>query len=416
MSTKPGTTASDFDPEVLRLFDQYVHGVIDRRGFLAGAARFAVGAAGATGLLAALSPQFAAAQQVKPDDARLSATHVEYPSPKGYGKARGYLVKPAKADGPLPLVLVAHENRGLNPHIEDIARRLALEGFIAFAPDALFPLGGYPGDEDAARALFAKLDQAKTREDFLAAAEMLRKLDGGNGRLGAVGFCWGGGIANFLATQLPDLAAAAPFYGMAPPLEDVPKIKAELLVVLAANDERINAGMARLRGGIEGRRRALHALPARGHRNTASTTTPRRAMTRRRRRKPGGARSRCSIAACAVARSRGVADPKFPRGGDRTVGATEVATDLCSRSSRLPSLPQSLVPAQEVRQEHVRPELPARPPPGRSRHARGRSQLAQGRQQRQPLVGHPRRPVGPHEEAVGPDARRGPVGADRRPR
>jgi len=241
MSTKPGTTASDYDPEVLRLFDQYVHGVIDRRGFLAGAARFAVGAAGATGLLAALSPQFAAAQQVKPDDVRLSATHVEYPSPKGHGKARGYLVKPAKADGPLPLVLVAHENRGLNPHIEDIARRLALEGFIAFAPDALFPLGGYPGDEDAARTLFAKLDQAKTREDFLAAAGMLRKLDGGNGRLGTVGFCWGGGIVNFLATQLPDLAAAVPFYGMVPTLEDVPKIKAELLVVLAANDERINA-------------------------------------------------------------------------------------------------------------------------------------------------------------------------------
>ncbi len=241
MSDRPRAKASDFDPEVLRLFDQYVHGVIDRRGFLAGAAQFAVGAAGAAGLLAALSPQFAAAQQIKPDDARLSTKYLEFDSPKGYGKGRGYLVEPAKSKGPLPLVLVAHENRGLNPHIEDIARRLALEDFIVFAPDALFPLGGYPGDEDAARAQFAKLDQAKTREDFLAAAAMLRGIEGGNGKLGAVGFCWGGGLSNFLATRVPELAAAAPFYGPAPELADVPKIKAEMLIVLAANDERVNA-------------------------------------------------------------------------------------------------------------------------------------------------------------------------------
>ncbi|HJR73688.1 MAG TPA: dienelactone hydrolase family protein [Luteimonas sp.] len=241
MSDRPRAKASDFDPEVLRLFDQYVHGVIDRRGFLAGAAQFAVGAAGAAGLLAALSPQFAAAQQIKPDDARLSARRLEFDSPKGYGKGRGYLVKPAKSKGTLPLVLVAHENRGLNPHIEDIARRLALENFIVFAPDALFPLGGYPGDEDAARTQFAKLDQTKTREDFLAAAAMLRGIEGGNGKLGVVGFCWGGGMSNFLATQVPQLSAAAPFYGPAPELADVPKIKAEMLVVLAANDERVNA-------------------------------------------------------------------------------------------------------------------------------------------------------------------------------
>ena len=242
MTTPPRKTASDFDPEVLRLFDQYVHGIIDRRGFLSGAARFAVGASTAAGLLAALSPQFAAAQQVKPDDKRLSARFVEFASPQGYGTARGYLVRPAKARGPLPLVLVVHENRGLNPHIEDIARRLALENFIAFALDALFPLGGYPGDEDKARAEFAKLDQAKTRQDFLAAAQMLRGIEGGNGRMGVVGFCYGGGMANFLATQLPDLRAAAPFYGSAPALEDVPKIKADMLIVLAANDERVNAG------------------------------------------------------------------------------------------------------------------------------------------------------------------------------
>ena len=242
MAKIPDHKASDFDPDVLRLFDQYVHGAIDRRGFLIGAARFAVGAAGAAGLLAALNPQFAAAQEVAPDDARLDAKYVEFASPQGYGTGRGYLVKPAKMRKPLPVVLVAHENRGLDPHIEDIARRLALANFIAFAPDALFPLGGYPGEEDAARALFGKLDQAKTREDFIAAAGMLRKIDGGNGRLGVVGFCYGGSIANLLATRLPDLEAAVPFYGSAPALEDVAKIKAELLVVLADNDERVNAG------------------------------------------------------------------------------------------------------------------------------------------------------------------------------
>ncbi|HEY5851827.1 MAG TPA: dienelactone hydrolase family protein [Lysobacter sp.] len=241
MANPPRSRASDFDPEVLRLFDQYVHGAIDRRGFLAAAARFAAGAAGAAGLLAALSPQFAAAQQVKPDDKRLSAKYVEFASPQGYGTGRGYLARPAKARGALPVVLVAHENRGLNPHIEDITRRLALADFIAFAPDALFPLGGYPGDEDKARALFGQLDQAKTREDFVAAAGLLSGIEGGNGRLGTVGFCYGGAIANFLSTRLPGLVAAAPFYGVAPPTEDVSKIKAELLVVLAANDERVNA-------------------------------------------------------------------------------------------------------------------------------------------------------------------------------
>ncbi|KAF1723064.1 dienelactone hydrolase family protein [Pseudoxanthomonas wuyuanensis] len=276
MPQPPRQKASDFDPEVLRLFDQYVHGQIDRRGFLLGAARFAVGAAGAAGLLAALNPQFAAAQQVKPDDARLAAEYLEFPSPAGYGNSRGYLVKPAKADGPLPVVLVVHENRGLNPHIEDITRRLALEGFIAFAPDALFPLGGYPGDEDAARALFGNLDQARTREDFLAAAQMLRGIAGGNGRLGVVGFCYGGGMANFLATRLPDLQAAAPFYGNAAPLEDVPNIKAELLVVLAEHDERINAAWPEYEAALKqaGVRYALFQ-PAGTQHGFNNDTTPR---------------------------------------------------------------------------------------------------------------------------------------------
>ncbi len=240
MATPPKQTARDFDPDVLALFDDYVHGAIDRRGFLTRAGGIA-GAAGAVGLLAALSPQFASAQQIAPDDARLQTRHVEFDSPKGNGRGRGYLAQPAGASGPLPLVLVVHENRGLNPHIEDVARRIALEGYIAFAPDALFPKGGYPGEEDAARALFATLDQDTARQDFVAAAGWLQTIEGGNGHLGVVGFCYGGGMANWLATQLPTLRAAVPFYGPAAPLEDVPKIAAELLVVLASNDARVNA-------------------------------------------------------------------------------------------------------------------------------------------------------------------------------
>jgi carboxymethylenebutenolidase len=236
--------ASDFPPEVIRLFDQYVHNIIDRRAFLDGASKFAVGGLTATAILEALSPRFAEAEQVAKTDPRIKADYVEIASPVGYGKARGYLVRPAKASTPakLPTVLVAHENRGLNPHIEDVARRLALEDFIAFAPDALFPLGGYPGDEDKARALFSKLDQTKTREDFVAAAGFVKANAEGNGKLGVVGFCYGGGIANFLATRLPDLRAAVPFYGSAPPDGAVASIKAQLLLHFAANDDRINAG------------------------------------------------------------------------------------------------------------------------------------------------------------------------------
>ena len=235
-------TAADFPPPVLDLFDKYVHGIIDRRSFLKEAARFAVGTMTAVGLLDALSPRFAAAQKVPTDDARLQIGRVDIESPKGYGKVKAYQVRPVKAAGKLPVVLVIHENRGLNPHIEDIARRIALENFIAIAPDALFPLGGYPGDEDAAREKFAKLDQAKTKEDFLAAARFAKGFKEGNGKLGAVGFCYGGGIANFLATRMPDLDAVVPFYGSAPALEDVPRIKAALQLHFAGQDERINAG------------------------------------------------------------------------------------------------------------------------------------------------------------------------------
>jgi carboxymethylenebutenolidase len=235
-------TANDFHPEVLKLFDRYVHGLTDRRGFLEGARKFAAGGVGAGALLEALNPRFAEAEQVTKDDPRIVGKFVEYPSPEGYGTVKGYLVEPAKAQGKLPTVLVVHENRGLNPHIEDIARRLALDNFIAFAPDALAPLGGYPGDEDKARELFPKLDQAKTRKDFILAARVLKALPEGNGKVGVVGFCYGGGVANFLATQLPDLAAAVPFYGAQPPAEDVSKIKAALLIHYAGNDDRINAG------------------------------------------------------------------------------------------------------------------------------------------------------------------------------
>jgi len=240
---KPRLTARDFAPEVLSLFDQYVHGRIDRRGFLDGAARFAAGGVTAAALLEALSPKFAQAQQVAPNDARLKGEHVEFESPRGYAKVRGYLVRPANppGTGALPTVLVIHENRGLNPHIEDITRRLALANFIAFAPDALFPLGGYPGNEDKARELFPKLDPAKTLEDFIAAAAWLRGVQGASGKLGAVGFCWGGGLCNEVATRVPELAAAVPFYGMAPPLEAVPQIKAQLLLFFAENDPSINA-------------------------------------------------------------------------------------------------------------------------------------------------------------------------------
>lgn len=235
-------TANDFNPEVLQLFDKYVHGDISRRGFLASAAKYAVLGLTAEGLLEALSPNFAEAQQISPNDARIKASYVEYPSPNGYGTLRGYLVQPARFEGKLPTVLVVHENRGLNPHIEDIARRVALENFIAFAPDALFTLGGYPGDEDKARELFKTLDQNKTRADFIAAAEVLKQLPEGNGKVGVVGFCYGGGISNFLATRIPDLAAAVPFYGGQPAAEEAAKIKAPLLLHFAGADERVNAG------------------------------------------------------------------------------------------------------------------------------------------------------------------------------
>ena len=272
----PRHTANDFDSAVLKLFDQFVHGIIDRRGFLAGAGKYAAGGVSATMLLEMLSPNFAEAQQVKSDDARIVAKMVEYESKDGSGKMKGYLVTPAKFTGKLPAVLVVHENRGLNPHIEDITRRLALDNFIAFAPDALTPAGGYPGDEDKARELFGKLDQAKARADFVAAYAHLKSLADVSGKIGAVGFCYGGSMVNYLATQLPDLAAAVPFYGGAAKTEDVPKIKAPLQIHYASNDERINAAWPAFEAALKaaGAKYEAHIYPNTQH-GFNNDTTPR---------------------------------------------------------------------------------------------------------------------------------------------
>lgn len=269
-------TAHDFDQELLMLFDAYVHGAIDRRGFLDKAGKFAVGGVTAAMLLDQLSPKFLEAQVVRPDDARITVESLEYDSPKGYGKARGYLAKPAKASGKLPSVVVIHENRGLNPHIEDITRRLATHGFLAFAPDALVPLGGYPDSEDKAREIFPKLDQAKTREDFIAAVHWLKARPESNGKVGAVGFCYGGGMVNFLATRVPELAAGVAFYGSAPNLEDVPKIKAALLIQSAETDPRINASWPDYEAALKaaGVRYERHLYPGTQH-GFNNDTTPR---------------------------------------------------------------------------------------------------------------------------------------------
>jgi carboxymethylenebutenolidase len=273
----PRLTAHDFDQELLILFDAYVHGNLDRRGFLSKARKFAKAGVSAAGLLAALSPDFAAGQQVPRNDPRLKTEMLTYPSPNGYGTVKGYLARPASAGTrKLPAILVIHENRGLNPHIEDIARRLALDGFMAFAPDALTPLGGYPGDEDQARAAFAKLDYAKSREDFLAAGRWLKARPDSSGKLGAVGFCYGGGIVHTLATQLPELDAAVPFYGNSPSPQEAASVQAPLLVHLAAVDERINAAWPAYEASLKaaGVPYTMHQYPGTQH-GFNNDTTPR---------------------------------------------------------------------------------------------------------------------------------------------
>ena len=233
--------ASDFPPEVLTLFNGYAHGEISRRDFLDRAAKFAVGGFTAAAMLESLKPNFALAQQVAKDDPRITTQYLAYPSPQGSGTMRGYLARPAGA-GKWPGVVVIHENRGLNPHIEDVTRRLAIANFVAFAPDALTPVGGYPGDEEKAAALFRELNADKRAEDLIAAFDFLKSRPECTDKIGAVGFCFGGAILNMMAVRIPDLRAAVPFYGMQPSAADTAKIKAPLLLHYASLDERVNAG------------------------------------------------------------------------------------------------------------------------------------------------------------------------------
>jgi carboxymethylenebutenolidase len=234
--------ASEFDPELLRLFDKYVHGVISRRDFIDGAGRFTVGGLTAAAIVESLSPNYAYADQVPKDDKRLKAEYITFASPQGYGSIRAYLVRPADAHGKLPGVLVVHENRGLNPYIEDVARRLGVAGYLVLAPDELTPVGGYPGDDDKGRELQATLDPKKMMEDWVAAETYLKSRPECIGKVGVVGFCYGGTVTNALAVRLPDLAAAVPFYGTQPTAADVAKIKAPLLIHYGGLDERVNAG------------------------------------------------------------------------------------------------------------------------------------------------------------------------------
>ena len=233
--------ASDFPPEVLNLFDKYVHGMIDRRSFLDGAARFTVGGLTAVGMLEALRPRYAWARQVAPDDARIRQEYVEYDSPSGSGRMRGYMARPATGES-RAAILVIHENRGLNPYIEDVVRRFAAADFLAFGPDALTPLGGYPGNDDDGRTLQSQLERETMIEDFVAAAGFLMEHPASTGRVGAVGFCFGGGVVNTLAVRLPELGAGVPFYGSQPAAEDVPRIQAPLMAQYAGLDDRINGG------------------------------------------------------------------------------------------------------------------------------------------------------------------------------
>ncbi|NKB68708.1 MAG: prolyl oligopeptidase family serine peptidase [Candidatus Latescibacteria bacterium] len=276
-------TAADYDQQVLDLYDRYVHGDIGRRQFLDRAARFTVGGLTAAALLDSLSPKYALAQQVAPDDERIATEYVAYPSPQGYDKTRGALVRPLAASGEgeekgkMPGVLVIHENRGLNPYVEDVARRVATAGFLALAPDALTPLGGYPGNDDEGRAMQRKLDRDKITEDFAAAARYLHGHPSCNGRVGVVGFCFGGGMSNTLAVRLPEIiSAAVPFYGRQPALEDVPKIKAQLLIHYAEHDERINAGGPAYEAALKkaGIGYTVHMYPGANH-GFHNDTTPR---------------------------------------------------------------------------------------------------------------------------------------------
>ena len=270
-------TARDFDPELLDLYDYYVHGRIDRRGFLERATKFAVGGLTAAALLDLLSPNYAFAAQVPPDDLRVVSEYASFPAPSGHGTGRGLFARPAGPSERRPAVLVVHENRGLNPYVEDVARRLAIAGFLAFAPDALHPVGGYPGNDDEGRALQAKMDRARILSDFADAARFLHVHPESNGALGVVGFCFGGLVSNTLAWRLPDIVkAAVPYYGGQPTAEEAARIKGALLIHYAALDERVNAGWPAYEAALKaaGVSYEAHIYPGVNH-GFHNDTTPR---------------------------------------------------------------------------------------------------------------------------------------------
>ena len=268
--------ASDFPKEVLALFDGYVHGHIERRDFLTGAAKVVGGGAAALAVLDALQPTYAWAAHVPHDDARIWADYVEYPSPSGSGTMRGYMAVPEGATSAKPAVLVIHENRGLNPYVEDVVRRFAAADFVALGPDALTPLGGYPGNDDEGRTMQRELDRDVMMEDWVAAFGFLRDHDTTTGRVGAVGFCYGGGVVNALAVRLPDLGAGAPFYGSAPPAELVPNIQAALHIHYGGLDERVNASWPEYKAALDanGRQYEMSMYEGANH-GFHNDTTPR---------------------------------------------------------------------------------------------------------------------------------------------
>ena len=235
-------TAKDFPQELLELYDFYAHGRITKREFLDRAGKYAVGGITAASILSSLSPDYALAQQIRFTDPDIVATYIAYPSPRGHGSVRGYMVRPTAAKGPVPGVVVVHENRGLNPYIEDVARRVAKAGFVALAPDGLTSVGGYPGNDDKGRELQQKVDPQKLMNDFFAAVEFLIASDATTKKVGMTGFCYGGGVSNAAAVAYPELAAAVPFYGRQPRAEDVSRIKAPLLLHYAEHDANVNAG------------------------------------------------------------------------------------------------------------------------------------------------------------------------------
>lgn len=267
--------ASDFDQELLDLFDEYVHGIIERREFLDKAARFAVGGVTVAALLDALSPDYALARQVEENDARIRGATIEYPSPRGHGAIKAYLVRPA-GGGERGGVVVVHENRGLNPYIADVARRVAVAGFTALAPDGLTPLGGYPGNDADGRVMQRQLDKGKLLQDFLSAFDHLKADARGNGKVGVVGFCYGGGVSNAMAVHKPDLAAAVPFYGRQPRAADVPRIQAPLLLHFGEFDQRINKGWPAYEAALRkhGKEYTAHFYPKANH-GFHNDTTPR---------------------------------------------------------------------------------------------------------------------------------------------